>query len=218
MDWWFEGIALLGRFGPQQVGCWLLAHGRTCAVLELPPAAADEVSPAVHALRAARETSLTVRYLLCTHAHSDHFSERTLHDMWAAFPFATLCLQAGFRRLVDGGNSLRCFDSELRLDLDGEPLVLVHAPKHSASDTMVVFRGTVCTGAWELGTLRSIHDGGPLAVANPVKLAAVSRMERFEQDHDYRVHQLFSVHGTDRREGVDLPGLMRQTRTGRGPV
>jgi len=213
---WFDGIYLIGQFNRLRTGCWLLAHGGEAAVLEMPPAGLGEPGPAAAAREAASALSCSVKYLLCTHAHLDHFSRGTYRDLRAAFPHAEPCLQRGFRRLLGDREGVRYFDDLLRLNLAGEPLFLVHAPKHSATDTMVVFRGAACTGDWELGTIRSVHDWTRLwAVPRGRKLESIARMERFPAEHDYRIHRVFSVHANDRREGVDFPGLMASTREDR---
>src|SRR5262249_46358806 len=99
----------------------------------------------------------------------------------------------------------------------GESLFLVHAPKHSRTDTMVIFRGTACTGDWELGTIHSVHDWTQfLAVPEARKLEAITRMEQFPTKYNYLIHRVFSVHANDKREGVDFPRLMASTRENKG--
>jgi hypothetical protein len=214
---WFDGIYLVGQFNWFRTGCWLLVHGGEAAVLEMPPYGLTRPGPAEAVRLAAAAFSIpAVKHLLCTHAHLDHFSRRTYRALRAAFPHAEPCLQRGFRGRLGGAPGVRYFDEVLRLELAGEPLFLVHAPKHSRTDTMVVFRGAACTGDWELGTLRSVHDWTRLwAVPRARKLQAIDRMERFQQDHHYHIHRVFSVHANDRREGVDFPRLMAATREDR---
>ena len=47
-------------------------------------------------------------------------------------------LQVGFRRHVGSEYGVSYFDREADLHLSGEPLHLIHAPKHSTTDTMAV--------------------------------------------------------------------------------
>lgn len=211
--WWFEGVYLVGRFGPLRTGCWLLVHHDEAAVLELPPSGWGEPSPAEAVKAALAGSPVRVRHLLCTHAHNDHLSAATFHALLAAFPDAEPCLHVGFRRHLGSEFGVRYFADQLRLTLAGEPLYLVHAPKHSGTDTMVIFRGAACTGDWELGTLRSVHDWTPAwAVPTERKLESIARMERWPAENDYHIHRVYSVHATDRREGVDFPALMASTR------
>jgi hydroxyacylglutathione hydrolase len=214
---WFHGIYLVGQFNWFQTGCWLLVHQGEGAILEMPPPSLKGPSPTTLAQECASKLSVaSVKYLLCTHSHLDHFSRRTYRHMRAAFPRAEPCLQRGFRRRLGDEEGIRYFDEVLKLDLAGEPLFLVHAPKHSRTDTMVIFRGVACTGDWELGTIRSVHDWTRIwAVPKARKLEAIARMERFPKEHNYAIHRIFSVHANDKREGVDFSKLMASTREDR---
>ena len=214
---WFDGIYLIGQFNHLQAGCWLLVYNDEGAILEMPPVNFTETSPAICAQLAVKQFALRrIKYLLCTHTHFDHFSRTTLRRMVTAFPQAEICLQAGFRNIVGTMQRVSYFDKLLQLDLGGEPLFLVHAPKHSITDTMVIFRGTACTGDWELDTIRSVHDWTKVwAVPHAQKLAAIARMEQFPAQHNYQIHRTFSVHANDKRENVDFPALMASTREDR---
>ncbi len=210
---WFDGVALIGQFNWLRTGCWLLHHRDECAILEMPPCF-GRPRPADVAREASTWASARVKYLLCTHAHWDHFSAATWRGLRDAFPDAETWLQRGFQGPQRDAPGVRYFDDSARLDLAGEPLYLVHAPKHSATDTMVIFRGSACTGDWELGTLRSVHDWTWLwAVPEARKLESIARMERFEAETGYHVGRVYSVHANDRREGVDFASLMASTRS-----
>jgi hydroxyacylglutathione hydrolase len=212
-SWWFDGVFLVGRFNPLKTGCWLLVHNDQAAVLEMPPSGWGEPTPA-DAVKAALAAwpGVRVTHLLCTHAHYDHFAAPTFHALRAAFPDAEPCLHVGFRRHLGNGYGVRYFTTDLHLTIGGEPLFLVHAPKHSLTDTMVVFRGAACTGDWELGMLRSVHDWAGWGVPTEKKLASIDRMERWPIENNYHIHRVYSVHANDRREGVDFPALMASTR------
>jgi glyoxylase-like metal-dependent hydrolase (beta-lactamase superfamily II) len=214
---WFDGIYLIRQFNWFQTGCWLLTHQGTAAVLEMPPRGRKEPSPVTAVAEVVAQLSITsVKYLLCTHAHWDHFSRRTYRQLQAAFPTAETHLHRGFRSYLGDGEGISYFGETLRLDLAGEPLYLVYAPKHSLTDTIIIFRGTACTGDWELGTIRSVHDRKWFwAVPREQKLQSIERMERFQAEYDYVIHRVFSVHANDRREGVDFPKLMASTREDR---
>jgi glyoxylase-like metal-dependent hydrolase (beta-lactamase superfamily II) len=157
---------------------------------------------------AAAARGLRVRFLLCTHAHADHFNRETLRRMRDHFPDATPVLHAGFV-----GPGVR-IDHDEWLAVGGEPLALVPAPKHSLTDTLVVWRGTCCTGDWELGTLAGVHDGNPGAVPADRKRASLREMAGWEGRFDYRIRGVYSAHANDRREHLDFAALMRQTLAG----
>ena len=214
MDRWFDGVYLVGRYNWLQTGVWLLAHNGEAAVLELPPTSLVGIDlgpdPATDTASVARELGVAVKFLLCTHAHHDHFSTRTFDAMRRQFPRAEPVLQSGFRQLV-GAPDIRYFDDSVTLFVGGEPLHLVHAPKHSHTDTMVIFRGAACTGDWELNTVRTVNERVPV----DVRLGSCERMLDFVNNTGYHVHRVYSVHANDRRDGVDFPALMADTRTDR---
>jgi hydroxyacylglutathione hydrolase len=208
---WFEGIHLLGQFDWVKTGCWLLEHNGEAAILEVPPAGQNQKSAAEVAKAAVKKFKVRVKHILCTHAHQDHFTVDTFREMRYAFPDAEPVLEEGFRRWLPGHDGIRYTNQPTRLELAGEPLYLVPAPKHSHTDTIVIFRGTACTGDWELNTIRSVHDGRRWGVPRDIKEASVRMMTRFSRDFGYQVHRIFSVHGNDRRENVHFTQLMEET-------
>ncbi|VTR97188.1 MBL fold metallo-hydrolase [Tuwongella immobilis] len=215
MQSWFDGVHLLGRYNPLRTGCWLLEHQGEAAILEMPPTPWWRPSPAVAAQAAVERMGLRVKYLLCTHSHMDHYSRRTLSEMRRAFPAATVCLHESFQASQQTAPAdSQWITDESELNLSGEPLLLVHAPKHSTSDTMVIFRGAICTGDWELNTIRSVHDSWT-PVPRSIKLKSIDRMIDFVQRRNYHIHRVYSVHANDRREQVDFVGLMHDTRVDR---
>ena len=207
MEQWFDGVQLLGRFGKLRTGCWLLQNGTEAAVLEFPPYLGLEGSPAEAAVNAVRETGASVKYLLCTHSHGDHFCQESFAQMRYSFPEAQVVLQSGFRQMVNQARNVEWFDGEASLTLGGEPLFLVHAPKHSATDTHVIFRGSICTGDWELNTIRTVNEQVPVGQ----RIESIEKMIAFVKDHDYCIHRSYSVHANDRREGIDFTRLMEET-------
>lgn len=215
MDRWFDGVYLVGRYNWLQTGVWLLAHNGEAAVLEQPPTNIAGVGfgpdPSADVERAARELGVAVRFLLCTHTHHDHFSTATFDALRRQFPRAEPVFQSGFRKLADGAPGVRYFDDECTLSVGGEPLHLVHAPKHSRTDTVVIFRGAACTGDWELNTVRTVNESVPVEV----RLDSCARLIAFVERARYGVHRVYSVHANDRREGVDFPALIADTRVDR---
>jgi glyoxylase-like metal-dependent hydrolase (beta-lactamase superfamily II) len=213
LEQWFDGVYLLGQCNKLKTGVWLLVHQNEAALLECPPHDANEPSPAHLAATAVQQLHCTVKYLLCTHVHGDHYALRSLTDLKNVFPQANICLQHGFKPYVAPALKPTFFTVNYSFTLAGEPVLLTHAPKHSWTDTMVVFRGTICTGDWELGTLRSVHDGsGPLAVSKDAKARSVERMAKWQAEHNYRIHSSYSVHANDKRQGIDFDELMNETK------
>ncbi len=214
MKRWFEEVYLLGQFNSLRTGCWLLANDGQAAILELPPNDSGEPSPPEAADAAVRSLNLAVRFLLCTHCHGDHFSEGTLEQFRHNYPEARICLQRGFKNSLEDPRGVHWFDDLLEISLGGEPLFLVHAPKHSRTDTMVIFRGTICTGDWELGTIRSVHDGRS-GITVQQRLSSINRLIEFVSAHKYHIHQVFSAHTNDKRQQVNSVALMESTRLDR---
>jgi len=215
MEPWFDGIELVGRFNWLQTGVWLLSHNGEAAVLEFPPSNLADggfgPDPVDRAAEAAQEHGLNVKFLLCTHTHGDHFSRDVFQRMRERFPAAVPVLQGGFWLYTDHDTGVQYFDVTTTLHLGGEPLHLIHVPKHSMTDTMVVFRGTACTGDWELGTIRTVNEDVPVET----RLRSCDRMIDFVRRTGYRIHSVFSVHANDRREGIDFAALMASTREDR---
>jgi len=208
-------VHLLGQFNPLKTGCWLLTHGGEAAILEMPPSMPWESSPATLAQAAVQSLGLHVRYLLCTHAHGDHFGSSTLSALRKTFPRAVVHLQQGFEPFLRS-KEIAYFDGGLRLNLGGEPLYLIHAPKHSNTDTHIIFRGSICTGDWELNTIRSVHDRRPgFKITTEQKLRSVDRLIAFTEKYNYHIHCVYSVHANDRRENVDFVALMNETKVDR---
>ena len=116
---WFDGIYLIGQFNWFRTGCWLLVYRGAAAILEMPPAGLTGPNPVDLARLAVEELSVaSVKYLLCTHSHIDHFSTTTHHKLREAFPRAETCLQLSFRSsLIREGRSV-FFDAMLKLVLD----------------------------------------------------------------------------------------------------
>ena len=93
--------------------------------------------------------------------------------------------------------------ADIMINLGGEPLWLIKAPKHSPSDTVTVFRGVAMMGDIELGTLESVNR----EVARSTKAGSMDYLRGFEDRTGYRVHTIVSAHLNDFRQGVNWPAL-----------
>ncbi len=210
-----DGLLLLGRYGDFRCGSFVLAHGGHAALVETPPwrRARNPVNAARRFLRSRRHRHTLDRILL-THVHDDH--ARALGAFVAAFPGATVTLHrsqvedAAFHWLVrpglPRGATADLWDgAECRLDMGGEPLHLIHAPKHSLHDVMIVFRGVLISGDWWLGP----GDPNPARVPLQVRRRSVERMMAFGER--YRIHTVISAHANDIRRDVHFGRLMAST-------
>lgn len=210
---WSEGVWLLGRYEWFGTGAWMLVNGHDAALVEMPPYNPNhQESPARKAYFVAKKHRLNLRYILCTHNHSDHCSIITALELARYFPEAEYVLQQGFEEIIHMVPRVHFFNEEQVLYLEGEPLYIVHAPKHSWTDTMVIFKGVAITGDWELNTLHSCHDDKPRhRVSKEVKIQSIQKMRRFQESKGYHIHKVFSVHANDRRENVNFNWLMDDT-------
>jgi glyoxylase-like metal-dependent hydrolase (beta-lactamase superfamily II) len=138
------GWHLIGAFPdhePDDVRCWLLEHEGEAMLLEVPEGL--PVADVRDGLR--RIDSPRLRYVTASHDHEDHLDVEVWEALKRLFPAATFLHPSVVTR-------------EQSLDLGGEPLWLLKAPKHSRTDVVTVFRGVAMTGDIELGMLESVND------------------------------------------------------------
>ena len=198
-----EGVWLLGRYSPFQVGVFLLEHQGEGALLEMPPYQNQMPKPWEDAKNFAKEEGIEIKYLLVSHAHIDHTFGHPYFR--AAFPRAKTLVHRSF---LDWYRS-SIFDEIFRgpfkeLNLKGEQLFLLHAPKHSPQDTLIFFRGALCSGDWSLGC----HpDCNPL-VSPMQKEESLKRVRDFLIDRSYWVHTVFSAHANEFRHPPDFLALI----------
>jgi hypothetical protein len=184
----FDGWDLIGAFPdgePDDVGSWLLVHGGEAVLLEVPPGLT------VRAVRSAlKQAEAVLRFATASHSHEDHLDPGAWARLTAAFTAAEFLHPADL-----SGDRL--------LEVEGEPVWLVKAPKHSLDDVVTVFRGVAMTGDIELGMLESVNDEVPVRV----KCASMRRLRDFEARSGYHVHSIVSAHLNDVRQGVNWPAL-----------
>jgi hypothetical protein len=151
-------------------------------LLETPPGlTVDDVACGLAAL------GVGLRYVTASHLHEDHLDI----DCWNK-------LQEAYH----GTHFMRPTEakvgSDILIDLGGEPLWLVKAPKHSPSDTITIFRGVAMTGDIELGTLESVND----EVSRATRATSMEYFRGFEDRTGYHIHTIVSAHLNDYRQGV----------------
>jgi len=172
---------------------------------------------------------LKLKLMTATHVHGDHFN--TYPQFNKKFPNIPIIVNPLFFREVTISNfitprdiwhshSLKpsyflkdipiyCFEGKsFETDLSGEPLYLLRAPKHSWSDTLILFRGTVITGDWWLGPGDPNPNRIPIGTIN----RSIDFLESFIKEKQYHIHTLISVHANEYRRGIDFIEIMEQTR------
>jgi hydroxyacylglutathione hydrolase len=180
----FDGWHLIGQFD-SDVGSWLLVNGGDAMLLEVP-----EGLTVRHVRQVLKDTGAALRFITASHDHEDHIDAATWAELLITFPDARPIHPAN----VCGYG---------RLDLDGEPILLVKAPKHSLTDMVVIFRGVAMTGDIELGTLQSVTD----EVTETTRRKSMKRLRDFPQRAGYHIHSIVSAHLNDIRTSVNWPEL-----------
>jgi len=185
---------------------WIFEHGGECAFVEQPFEAGRNRS-VLEAKQQADEAGWQVKYLLSTHVHFDHAGAL---GIWrAVFPKAEAPGHASFAEFVAPGAYSRVVDeSVVELDLGGEPLLLLHAPKHSGEDLLVFFRGSCLSGDWSWGPY---PDSLPL-IPPARKVQSLDFVRDELARRNYGVHTVYSSHGNEARRDVDFAGLLAATR------
>lgn len=184
----FEGWHLLGAFPdgePDDVGSWLLVHDGEALLLEVPPGLT------IGDVRSTLDRAGAVlRFVTASHDHEDHLDV----DVWRA-----LAAEFSKARFVHPSS----VEGDLLLQVGGEPVWLIKAPKHSLTDVVTVFRGVAMTGDIELGTLQSVNREVP----KRLKARSMDRLRGFQERTRYHVHSIVSAHLNDVRLSVHWPDL-----------
>jgi glyoxylase-like metal-dependent hydrolase (beta-lactamase superfamily II) len=182
------GWILLGQYpigDPDGVGSWILHHEGCAALLELPPD--DQL--VTDAAEMVKRLRLEIKFIMISHDHEDHFDPAVLEKVSNHPAFR----DAVWITLQPGSMKMEC------LDLAGEPLWRIYAPKHSPTDAVTVFRGVAMTGDIELGQVRSVNR----EVRASVKRESLAYLASFEEVAGYRIHSLVSAHLNDVRRQID---------------
>jgi hydroxyacylglutathione hydrolase len=92
--------------------------------------------------------------------------------------------------------------------LGGEPIYLIHAPKHSPGDLLIIFKGAMITGDWYIGDLKDCND-----LVHPMdKIRSVDRVMEIVRAMNYNIHMLFSAHGDCLYYDADFFSLMEESK------
>ena len=214
------GVLMLGPYGPYRNAVWLLVNGDEAALVEMPPYRPKrDARPWNAAKRCLKGIGAELKYGLLSHAHVDHCkSIVSFRDTFPHAHFVGHRCQAENRMMARlawaGGRSPydlfdELFDGDIKvLDLNGEPLILIHAPKHSESDQIILYRGTAITGDWFLGDLRDCN-----AIVDPrQKIWSIERVQHWLHRLGYRVERAFSGHGDCLYYDVDFDRLMERSK------
>lgn len=184
------GWTLIGAFPdhePEDVGSWLLTHGNEAMLLEIPEGLT------VRDVRSAlKSTGTQLKYATASHHHEDHFDKTVWEQLKKEF-YSTLYINP------------HKHSRNYVLEIGGELVYIIQAPKHSVTDRVTVFRGVAMTGDIELGTLQSVNSEVP----KYVKRWSMDKLAKFQEKYDYNVHTVFSAHLNDVRTNVDWPSLFR---------
>lgn len=233
-DYIAPGIQLLGRFGRLETGIWLFRYNSECMILEMPDTSKNDPfkNPWERIANYIQSENLQLKFLTATHVHTDHFDTfPKFHEQFPNVPiivnrfffinspisdFITAKDLNNLKVLIDIKPSIifkktpiYCFkDKKFETHLDGELLYLIHAPKHSRSDTMIIFRGSMISGDWWLG------PGDPNANQIPIRTIneSISYLIDFTRKKEYRIHSIFSVHANEFRRNINFEALMEETR------
>jgi len=223
-----EGFTILKRYGQLKTACWILENNGEAAIVEMPPFSKKEKPPYEKANAYFKKNKLFPKYGFLSHSHWDHSftlpkfrevfpqtrfvtHESFMHDPFFSYYIVRNMRNARGRNWVMGG--YRFFDDVFSGnlytgDIGGEPVYLIHAPKHSYSDLLIVFRGAMITGDWYLGDLKDCND----LVDPRDKIASINRTIEIMRNLNYNIHMLFSAHGDSLFYDADFFSIMEQSK------
>jgi glyoxylase-like metal-dependent hydrolase (beta-lactamase superfamily II) len=222
-----DGITMLRRYGQYRTACWVLQNNGEAAVVEMPPFLGGEKPPFEKAATFLKKNRLHLKYAFISHPHWDHchtlpwFRDRFPQTIFVGHE--SFMLDSYFRFMIRnvrivradgyvmGGNSI--FDVMLEDDfwagdIGGEPIYVIHAPKHSYSDLLIVFKGAMITGDWFIGDLKDCNA----LVRSADKVRSINRAMEIIGSLGYNVHMLFSAHGDCLFYDADFFSVMEQSK------
>lgn len=205
------GILMLGPYGPYRNACWVLYRDDEAAVVEMPPYRRSETRPWRAVEKVLRQRGLWLKYAFLSHAHRDHC--QSIMDFRKAFPDTEFVGHRSFmssRLLAYQGFTFDTYFSRRDWSgtLGGEHVHLIHAPKHSETDLLLLFRGAMLTGDWYLGDLKDCN-----ALVRPAeKIRSIKAVQKLVRRWRYHVHMMFSAHGDCLYYNVDFERMMELSK------
>lgn len=224
------GIFLVERFGYLKTGIWLFRNGYECMILEMPDLNKEDPFTSWDQIaHYIQEQGLILKFMTATHNHSDHFS--TIPQFYTHFPKSPIVVNSYFFKranlqnfitpsqlesknfpqasIINNGVIIFCFQEEIFCtNLDAEPLYLIRAPKHSWSDTLIVFRGTMISGDWWLGPGDPNNNKIPETVINE----SINRVIDFINNTGHIIKNVFSVHANEFRRNINIIELLEESK------
>lgn len=210
------GIVLI-MADDQVCSTWILVHERSCFIVDTPPKADDGTSvPADLVAQFLEDNNLTPVGLTITHHHFDHVDG--IAGFWDNLSEIDTCKWVCHESLLQQEPRLKLFfdtifsEPVFESNINGEPLFLIHAPKHSLSDELVIFRGTMITGDWWLGT----GDPNMNHVPSEIAIESIDLVLDVLRVKNYWVHRLFpsqkDADHPDLRYDQDIKAVLLDTR------
>lgn len=209
----------------------MLHHNGEAAVVEMPPFNTSEKPPYEKAAVFLKKNRLYLKYGFLTHPHWDHCY--TLPHFREKFPGTRFVAHRSFledpyfRFVLRNSRTIRgrgwiispnhyfdeVFHEEIwEGDIGGEPIIVIHAPKHSYGDQIILFRGAAITGDWYLGDLKDCND----LVKTSDKLRAINFVQAVIKHYNYNAHMIFSGHGNHLFYNADFMSVLEQCKTDHG--
>ena len=200
-----DGVTLLGRYEPCQCGSFVLHNNGEAYIVEMPPCRNSVRNPWKDAKIFIERNQLQLKGLLVTHAHRDHTASYDRFRL--TFPNAPLYLHSSLKgKLGYGVNEVYFSSPVLHLDVGGELLLLIHAPKHSKEDQLIFFKGTVCSGDWSLGQAPDCNNYVPTVQ----KIKTLSFVRRYLMKLRYFVHTAYSAHANELRRPISFWDMLTE--------
>ncbi|MFP4498919.1 MAG: MBL fold metallo-hydrolase, partial [Vulcanimicrobiota bacterium] len=205
-----HGFTILKRYSSYETACWVLHNNGEGAIVEMPPYRKNEKPPFDKAEIFFKKNKLFPKYGLISHPHFDHcyslpfFKNRFpetkfvahksfFRDSYIQFILRNIQAPRGRNWIMKGPQIFDIvFDGDLwQGDIGGEPIYVIHAPKHSPGDLLIIFKGAIITGDWYIGDLNDCND----LVRSSEKIASINKVMGIVHNLDYHIHMIFSAHG-----------------------
>ncbi len=220
-----NGVFLLGKFGPVKCGAWLLRSGNDAALFEMPEYEENDIPPCAVAEDAINSLGLNLRYVFLSHPHRDHYD--SIDEYRQAFPQAVFVGHKTFayilenecnaeilkneeiwRSLPDRNDNFDfLFEDRVFLDLGYETISIIHAPKHSPGDTLLIFKDILFTGDWWMLE----GDPGNCEEVAQVANQSIKRLVALVAERGLRINHMFPSHANNFLFNIDFHDVMYRT-------